>query len=380
MLFPEFLTFGLPETIAIIGIIGLTLIILNYLLHHFPFSRLKSTHLKRMDTQVPISVIICAKNEDDKLTEFLPKILTQEYQEFEVIVVNDCSWDNTETVIDEFASIFSNLRKTNIKEDPYYKHGKKFAMLVGIKAARYEHMVFTDADCYPTSNQWLKEMASGFGEGHKIVLGYGAYEKHKGLLNKLIRFDTATIATSYLTAAIRKKPYMGVGRNLAYTKSLFFENKGFSSHYHIQSGDDDLFINEASNSENTNICAAPGSITLSVPEKTFRNWRLQKARHLTTSGRYKSSDTARLFFNYFSLYFFHFALIIQLLTLETLMLFPILLILKGILQILLFNKGFKKLEEKDLLWMSPVLEPLLLLIYPIFQFSKLTNKQKNWNR
>ena len=379
MLYPEFKHIGIPEIICITGIIGLCLVTINYLLHYLPFSRFKSTHLAKNDKKIPISVVICAKNEDDKLTEFLPKVLTQEYPEFEVIVVNDCSWDNTETVIDEFAAIFPNLRKANIKEDPYYKHGKKFAMLVGIKAARYENLVFTDADCYPTSSLWLEEMAAGFAEGQEIVLGYGVYEKHKSMLNKLIRFDTANIAAGYFTAAIRKKAYMGIGRNLAYTKSLFFANKGFSSHYHIQSGDDDLFVNEASTSTNTNICVTAGASTLSVPEKTFRNWRLQKARHLTTAGHYRSNDLARLFFNYFSLYFFHISLVLQLVRLETLVLFPALLVTKGLIQILIFNKGFKKLQEKDLVLLSPLLEILLLFIYPVFQISKITEKKQKWN-
>lgn len=379
MLFPEFTTIGLPELICLTGILGLCLVILNYLLHYAPFSRYKSTHLVKSDKKLPISVVICAKNEDDKLTEFLPKVLTQDYPDFEVIVVNDCSWDNTETVIDEFAAIFPNLRKANIKEDPYYKHGKKFAMLVGIKAARYENLVFTDADCYPTSNHWLAEMAAGFAEGQQIVLGYGGYEKQKGLLNKLIRFDTAMIAAGYFTAAIRKKPYMGVGRNLAYTKSLFFANKGFSSHYHIQSGDDDLFVNEASTSTNTNICLSEGSSTLSVPERTFRNWRLQKARHLTTAGQYRANDLARIFFHFFSLYFFHLTVLLQFLSAATWIMVPILLLMKGLMQILIFNRGFKKIQEKDLLLLSPLLETLLLFIYPVFHISKITEKKQKWN-
>src|SRR5690606_17628256 len=151
----------------------------------------------------------------------------------------------TENVIDEFAKVFSNLRKVNIKEDEYYKHGKKFAMLVGIKAAKNNRLLFTDADCYRASNNWLREMVSGFSGKHEIILGYGAYIKQKGFLNKLIRFDTFMIAVQYLSAAVKHKAYMGVGRNLAYTKELFFKERAFSKHYHIVSGDDDLFVNGA---------------------------------------------------------------------------------------------------------------------------------------
>ena len=151
-----------------------------------------------------------------------------------MIVVNDCSIDNTENVIDEFAKIFPNLKKVTIKEDDYYKHGKKFAVMVGIKGTKYDNLLFTDADCFPANENWLKDMASGFANKKEIVLGYGAYKKDDGFLNKLIRFDTFLIAANYLSAAIKGKAYMGVGRNLAYKKDLFYKQKGFSKHYRSQ--------------------------------------------------------------------------------------------------------------------------------------------------
>src|SRR4051812_18486548 len=226
MLFPDFNQIGLPEILFTISCVSFVLLMINYLINYLPVSTFKSVRLgaggnnEEVPSQFPISIIICARNEEEHLTEFLPKVLSQQYPDFEVIVVNDCSFDNTENVIDEFAKIFPNLRKANIKEDAYYKHGKKFAMLVGIKAANHNRIVLTDADCYPASDQWLKEMAAGFSVDKEIILGYGAYEKGKGLLNKLIRFDAFIIAVNYLSSTIKNKPYMGVGRNLAYTKEL----------------------------------------------------------------------------------------------------------------------------------------------------------------
>ncbi|MGZ4038382.1 MAG: glycosyltransferase, partial [Bacteroidia bacterium] len=280
MSFPEFRTFGVEELLSVTAALGLVLIVIRYFMSCWPAAALKtplSTPGSGNELQ-PVSVIICARNEDENLTEYLPKVLTQDYPEFEVLVVNDCSWDNTETVIDEFAKIFPNLKKVNIKEDAYYKHGKKFAVMVGIKGAKYENLVFTDADCVPVSDQWLKEMASGFSGTKEIVLGYGAYTKQPGFLNTLIRFDTFTIALQYLTAAIKGKAYMGVGRNLGYKKSLFFKHKGFSSHYHITSGDDDLFVNEAATPDNTNVCLSHDAITYSKAKTSFADWRRQKQR------------------------------------------------------------------------------------------------------
>ncbi len=378
MLFPEFKELGLPELLTVFAGLGFILIIINYILNCLPAGLLKTTRVSSSQNLEPISVVICAKNEDENLTEFLPRVLTQDYPNFEVIVVNDCSWDNTENVIDEFAKIFPNLKKVSIKEDAYYKHGKKFAILVGIKATAHNRMVFIDADCYPASDQWLKEMAMGFDAPKEIVLGYGAYDKQKGFLNKLIRFDTFMIATNYLSGAIKGKAYMGVGRNLAYTRELFYKQKGFSNHYHINSGDDDLFVNHAATKENVNVVIDKNAITYSLAKKTFRDWRLQKVRHLSTSPLYSPSSKTRLAFSYFSQYYFYFSLIALAFTLKTLLLIPIILLLKMILQWIFLNKITKKLNEKDLLAGSVIYELILLFIYPIFHIAKLFNKPNKW--
>ena len=192
----------------------------------------------------PVSVIICAKNEDHNLPEFLPLILSQDYPDFEVVVVDDCSSDNTPDVLREFEKKYKHLKVITVKEDKKHHHGKKFAVMVGIKGAKNEHLLFTDGDCKPVDNQWIKKMMRSFTSPNtEIVLGYSKYEKLPGFLNKLIRFDTFHIALQYLSFAKAGSPYMGVGRNLAYKKSLFFKHKGFATHYHIESGDDDLFIN-----------------------------------------------------------------------------------------------------------------------------------------
>lgn len=378
MLFPEFEKLGVPEFLTLLALLGLITLIVNYIINYLPVSLLKSAREVTTEKLQPVSVIICAKNEEDNLTEFLPKVLSQNYPDFEVIVVNDCSSDSSENVIDEFAKIFPNLRKANIKEDRYYKHGKKFAMLVGIKAAKNSCLVFTDADCYPASESWLKEMAEGFTAEKNIVLGYGAYEKQKGLLNKLIRFDTFVIALNYLSAGIKNKAYMGVGRNLAYTKELFFDQKGFSNHYHIKSGDDDLFVNRAANERNTNYCVSKEAITYSKPKKSFKQWNIQKGRHLTTSPLYTSNSKRRIAFNYFSQYFFYFTLFALAFNFQTLLLLPIIFLVKVIFQMITLNKASKKLNELDLLAGCAFYELILLVIYPIFHLSKLFYKTNKW--
>jgi glycosyltransferase involved in cell wall biosynthesis len=378
MLISELITQPWLQVASLIALIGFVLIIINYILNYWALAFFKSSHLATNSNLEPVSVIICAKNEDENLTEFLPKVLQQDYPNYEVIVVNDCSYDNTENVIDEFTQIFPNLKKVTIKEDAYYKHGKKFAVLVGIKAAQYENLVFMDADCYPSSDQWLKEMARGFTKEREVVLGYGAYEKQDSFLNKLIRFDTFMIAVQYLSSAIKGKAYMGVGRNLGYKKDLFYRNKGFSSHYHINSGDDDLFVNQVANETNVNACIQQTAFTYSKAKTDFKGWKLQKARHLTTSPFYSTSTKSKIGFNYFSQYLFWLSLVPLFFSLNTAILAAGLILLKVMFQWLVVRKAAIKLNEPDLWAMSFIYELFLLFIYPIFHLAKAFYKPNTW--
>ncbi len=378
MFFPNYNHIGLPELLIIVFIISLFFIINYYFRNIFPISSFKLDSIEENKILEPVSIIICARNEEDNLTEFLPKILTQNYPEFEVIVVNDCSYDNTENVIDEYAKIFSNLKKVTIKEDGYYKTGKKFAVMVGIKGTKYNNLLFIDADCYPASEFWLKDMAKGFVNKKEIVLGYGAYKKESGFLNTLIRFDTFLIALNYLSAAVKGNAYMGVGRNLGYTKELFYKEKGFANHYHIQSGDDDLFINQATTAENTNIVISHNSITYSLGKDTFSNWKRQKQRHLTTAPLYNFSTKIRIMLGFMSQYLFH-ILFFSLLFFKTTFIIALIgFFIKVIFQLVIFNKASKKLNEKDLWKFAFVYEFILLVIYPILHISKLLHKPNKW--
>ncbi|MDF2450661.1 MAG: glycosyl transferase [Bacteroidota bacterium] len=378
MYFPDFVEIGADELLLVAFFVSLLGIVIHYVANVLPLGNLKTISLEASVSQEPVSIIICARNEDDNLTEFLPKILVQDYPEFEVVVVNDCSMDNTENVIDEFAKIFPNLKKVTIKEDDYYKHGKKFAVMVGIKGAKYDNLLFTDADCYPANEQWLRDMSAGFVNKREIVLGYGAYKKEPGFLNKLIRFDTFLIAANYLSAAIKGKAYMGVGRNLAYKKELFYKQKGFSKHYHITSGDDDLFVNQACTEENTNVAVSHNAITYSLAKTNLTDWKRQKQRHLTTAPHYNSGSKTRIMVGYILQYAFHFLFLAVLLYKTTIISALVGFILKICIQMIIFKKTSKKLNEVDLWALSFFYEIILLIMYPVFHISKLFHKPNKW--
>jgi poly-beta-1,6-N-acetyl-D-glucosamine synthase len=244
--------------------------------------------------QVPVSVVICAKNEEENLRKFLPLVLEQDYPLYEVIVVNDCSKDNTENLLDELKKKYKHLKSTLIKEDDKFSHGKKLALTIGIKAASYEYLVLTDADCEPASGNWLKEIQKNFSDEKNMILGYGGYFTEKGLLNNIIRYETVFTAMQYIGFALAGKPYMGVGRNLAYKRELFFKNKGFANHLHLISGDDDMFVQQVANSKNTTVEFSHEAHTRSIPKKSLKTWFLQKRRHLTTGLHYRAIIKFRL--------------------------------------------------------------------------------------
>ncbi|MDT8401832.1 MAG: glycosyltransferase [Bacteroidales bacterium] len=242
---------------------------------------------KRKSQKRPVSVIICARNEAENLEIFLPSVLEQDYPDFEVIVVNDCSEDDTEDILEKYARQYDKLKITKIHKESSLRHSKKMALFLGIKAAKNELLLLTDADCQPVSANWISSFASSFAGSVDFVLGYGGYLKQKGLLNKYVRWDTMFIAMQYAGMAMAGLPYMGVGRNLAYRKSVFFNNKGFGPNLYLQSGDDDLFVNLLAVKKNTRVNLAPESFTRSIPAKTWKEFRMQKTRHLSTASHYK---------------------------------------------------------------------------------------------
>ena len=328
--------------------------------------------------KVPVSIVICAKNEQENLEKNLPLILEQEYPEFEVIVVNDCSVDDTEDVLKRLKLKYSNLRSTIIKEDEKFQHGKKLALTVGIKSAKNEWMLLTDADCFPSSKYWLAGMASQFKPDASIVLGYGGFEEKKGFLNKIIRYDAAVIALQYFSFALFGRPYMGVGRNLAYRRSLFFANKGFASHARIDSGDDDLFINETATKANVAYVYNKEAHTRCEAKDTFEKWADQKKRHFTTFSRYKSRDIFLLGLEIFSRVLFYFSFIALLIMHEFGIVVGIIVFFRIVTQLVIFNGLFNRLNEKKLLLISPLFDFIMPFIQSGLYISNKIKPRKQW--
>lgn len=242
----------------------------------------------------PVTVIVCAHNELENLRELLPMLNEQDYPAYEVIVMNDRSWDGTEEFADIEAKEWEKVRFIHIEQEYDHVTPKKYAITTGIRSAKHDVVLLTDADCRPTTDQWIKGMASHLTTEKQIVLGFSPYEKRSGFLNRLIRFETFYVAVQYLSFALSGNPYMGVGRNLMYRKSLFLQNKGFYTHLRITGGDDDLLMNEIANRQNTAVCIDPDTFMVSIPKITWQSWYWQKKRHLSVSKHYKTINKIRL--------------------------------------------------------------------------------------
>jgi len=326
----------------------------------------------------PVSVIVCARDEYYNLKENLPLLLNQDYTTFEIVVVNHGSEDETNYLLRDLADEYKNLKIVNVSQDLNFFTGKKFPLSIGIKSASYEVLLFTDADCKPRSNQWLRRMAANFTEGTEIVIGYGAYDKAKSLLNLLIRFDTTRVAMNYLGFARFGMPYMGVGRNMAYRKSLFYRQNGFISHYRIQSGDDDLFINKAATKSNTRIEIRPETHTISAPKSSINQWLRQKRRHLLTGGYYKPWHKFMLgLFAVTQVFFWASAITLLVMWYQPYVVLS-LVVLRLFSQLFITGKVMQKLSEKGFLLLVPFFEIFLLIISSLLALVNIMSKPVKW--
>ncbi|MGC6470243.1 MAG: glycosyltransferase [Flavobacteriales bacterium] len=342
----------------------------------FIFPKWQSVKQEKTTFSKPISVVVCGYNEALHWEHLVDRLLAQDYPKFEIVLVNDQSTDHTKLIFKQWENQ-PNIKLVDIDENIKKGLGKKFALTLGIKAAKYDYLLLTDADCYPKNNHWISSMAQQFAQ-NTIVLGYGAYEKQAGWLNKLIRFDTFLVALQYFSYASIGLAYMGVGRNLAYKKSLFFDNKGFASHLHLPSGDDDLFIKEVSLPNNTTIATKPSAHTLSIPKLKWSAWIRQKSRHLTTGNYYKPIHQWMLgLWSISQIMTWLLCIVLIVLGVSYIHVLTLLLIRTSVFMAVSFPL-LKQTEEKDLLVVFPFLELSFIFFYIIFIVNRLIQNKRFW--
>jgi len=359
-------------------------IVIQFFYALFFFLRLSFYKGKKGTFNGGVSVIICAKDESENLAKNLPSFLEQDYPIFEVIVVNDQSEDGTKYLLQDLEKKYKNLKVVTIDDHIISRQGKKFALTIGIKTSQYDYVLLSDADCATVSNNWIRKMSASFSE-KDIVLGISPYKKQKGLLNKFIRFDEFIVMLQYLSFALAKTAYMGVGRNLGYKKSLFFSVKGFASHIHIPSGDDDLFVQEVATKNNVAIQIDNDADITSMPKDSYSDWSYQKKRHISTSKYYKKLYKILLFLFPFSQALFWFSSIILFVFHSFLFPFPNGMILisslflgRILLYYFVYFNAMKKLRHFDLFFLFPIIEFAYLLVQLFFVLLKSRYRQKSW--
>jgi len=329
--------------------------------------------------QLPISIIVCAKNEAENIKKYFQTLVSQNYSNYEIVLIDDASSDETLELFEEYEKHYSNVKLVKVQNNEAFWGNKKWALTLGIKAAKNEYLVFTDANCYPATNDWLLHISSQFTSEKTIVLGFGKYEKVKNsFLNKLIRFDTVLTATQYFSWTKMGKPFMGIGRNLAYKKEAFFNARGFQNHMKIRSGDDDLFINQVANKKNTATLYLPESFTYSEPKKTFKSWFYQKRRNETTAKYYKTFDKFQLsLFFLTQLSFLVVAILLLAFQFEWIIVTGI-IVFRYLFTWITIGYAASKLKENDVVYWYPIFEMVLIFTQLSVFFRNLISKPVHW--
>ncbi|SDH06965.1 Glycosyltransferase, catalytic subunit of cellulose synthase and poly-beta-1,6-N-acetylglucosamine synthase [Dyadobacter soli] len=339
------------------------------------------------NTMPGVTVLVCAWNERENLTELIPLLDAQEYPEYEVILLDDRSDDGSEEYIREHINGWKNIRYIRINDQFDHVTPKKYALTVGMKQAKYPIALMTDADCRPASNHWITAMTSRVTEDKDIVLGFSPYFKQKGLLNWFIRCETFYAAVQYLSFTLAGMTYMGVGRNILYKRSVFFANKGFYTHKHVFGGDDDIFLNEVSTSSNTTISIEEDSFVYSVPKTNWKDWFRQKRRHISVSRYYKPRNKVLLGMlsaSHIAIWFFGLLTLAWGLITKDMLLLQYLGIVFGVrwaiqcFLLIIINVKLDKTVE----WFSFLLMDFALFVYYlVFGFLTMTSRKprKSWN-
>ena len=355
-------------------------------IHWIRFSRLAFTKhrpaMKPDDALEPVSVVVCARDALEHLTELIPTLLSQDYPDFEVVVVNDCSDDETGAYLEDLERKEPRVKPVQLRQHLNFFNGKKFPLSMGIKSASHDLLVLTDADCRPTSTQWLRSVVGCYDTDTELVLGYAPYVRTKGLLNLLIRFNAVQQALMTLSAALTGKPYAGSGKNLSYRQRLFFNQKGFTSHYTMEAGDDDLFVNQAATKRNTRVQIDADNTVQCVAPLSFSNWRRQQVLRYTTLKKYCSQTLVFPAIHYWSQFLFYASFIALLLLPPAFNLsldipfavyyYPtlaVLFLLRYITQLIIYRGTTRRLGERGLLPGLILWDFVFALLTPLLRIS-----------
>ena len=366
--------------------IFILMLVIQLGIHWIRFSKLaffkRYPRIKRNDELEPVSIVVCARDAYEQLTELIPALLSQDYPQFEVVVVNDCSDDETEEYLKDLERREPRIKPVQLRQHLNFFNGKKFPLSMGIKSASYDLMVLTDFDCMPTSEQWLRSMVSCYDYDTEMVIGYSRLNDTGGLLNKLMRFETLQNGVIYLSSALAGKPYTGVGKNLSYRQRLFFRNKGFTSHYGVNAGEDDIFISQVATKKNTKVQIDDENTITSTPAGGFSTWARERCNKYSTIPMHRLGIRLMSALHYWSQLLFYASFITLFFlspafSIKTEMpyaayYFPILVflfLLRYITQMIIYRGASKRLGERGLLPGLILWDLIFAVLTPLFRIT-----------
>ncbi|HEX5112910.1 MAG TPA: glycosyltransferase [Saprospiraceae bacterium] len=248
----------------------------------FIFRVRKTKDKVHWDSWPGVSVVIAIKNGTGKLRDTLLALTRQDYPQYEIIIIDDYSapdqWEALVQMLNRLKGVF------------FYRSdrapGKNHALKMGIEKANHDFILCTDDDCLPAGPQWIKSMVSNANPGD-IVLGYSPYIPQPGRLNLFIRFETVMTGMQYLSWAMLGKPFMGVGRNMLFSKSVLLKANFKHQLKKVGYGDDDLLVQSMKGKASVKVSLDPESFMYSEPAETLNEYIKQKHRHLS-AGHYYS--------------------------------------------------------------------------------------------
>lgn len=326
-----------------------------------------------------VSVIVCAKNEAKNLKKLIPQLLAQKYEKYEIILVDDKSTDETYDYAINLDHKVENFRLVRIDSTPDHINNKKYAIILGVRAANYDQLLFTDADCLATGENWISEMSRGyFSDKKQFVIGYSQYKKGKGLLNIFIRYETLLTALNYIGIGLLGNPYMAVGRNIGYRKSLFLEKNGFGKFQNVVGGDDDLFVNQYARRRSTSFVLSRNATIFSNPKTKLSDFIIQKTRHLSVGKHYRKTDKLLLGLLASSKIIFWITFIAAILAeIQTYFVlggfFAVMVSLLTVLLIIKYKTG-----DRSRIWMLPLLDFIFIFYYISTGLKVLFTKKVKW--
>lgn len=348
-----------------------------YLFIFSKFSFAKKTTVSQ--NNVPISVIICVKNQEDTIQKHIESILEQNYSNFEIVLIDNASSDGTLDIFEEYEKQYANIKLVKVENNEAFWGNKKFALTLGIKAAKNDYLLFTNPNCYPTSTDWISEMSSHFTSEKTIILGYSSIQKvRNSFLNKLIRFENVLSATQVFSWAKAGNPYTGNGTNLAYKRDEFFKTNGFINHMKIRTGEDSLFINQAANGQNTTVCATKNSFVLSDESPNFSQWIHSTRITYSHFSKFKFIDNFKNYLFFISQLLFILLPIILLVSQYQWIIVASVILLRYISTWIVLGFSASKLNEKDVMYWYPIIEIVTLFIQLNIFLTNKVSKPTDW--